>query len=149
MTNLSLRMKPLIMRKNQSAPGFHRRSSSSSSKRARQQEAIDHRSPPCSRKHKADTRPSYLHTQGVTPYFSYNVQKKILKIFSFVIYLWLFTSEAERSTGTEPVYRSRDMAYSNVAPIPLHKEQGQPKSYPDRSGTGPERRPPKSPKESA
>ena len=34
------------------------------------------------------------------------------------------------------------MAYSSAAPIPLHKEQGQQKSYPDRSGPGQERRPP-------
>ena len=32
------------------------------------------------------------------------------------------------------------MAYSNIAPIPLYKEQGQQKSYPERSGLGQVRR---------
>ena len=41
------------------------------------------------------------------------------------------TSEAERSVGNIP----KDMAYSNVAPIPLYKEQGPQKSYSDRSGS--------------
>ena len=34
------------------------------------------------------------------------------------------------------------MAYSSAAPIPLHKEQGQQKIYPEWSSSGQERRPP-------
>ena len=34
------------------------------------------------------------------------------------------------------------MAYSSTTPIPMHKEQGQPKNYPERGGPGQERRPP-------
>ena len=37
----------------------------------------------------------------------------------------MFISEADRSFEAETAYRARDMAYSTVAPIPLHKEQGQ------------------------
>ena len=59
----------------------------------------------------------------------------------------MLMSEADRSFGAEPAYRTRDVAYSNVAPIPLHKEQGQLKGLPDRSGNRAEQRPPKSPKE--
>ena len=59
----------------------------------------------------------------------------------------MFVSEAERSFESEAGYRARDMAYSNVAPIPLHKEQGQFKGFPDRSSNRTEQRPPKSPKE--
>ena len=36
------------------------------------------------------------------------------------------------------------MAYSGAAPMPLHKEQGQQKNYPERSGSGQEKRPPPS-----
>ena len=46
------------------------------------------------------------------------------------------TSEAERFDDV----KSKDMAYSNVAPIPLYKEQGQQKYYSDRSSSGQERR---------
>ena len=63
--------------------------------------------------------------------------------FCDFIYLYLPTSETQVSAANRP----RDMAYSNVAPIPLYKEQGSQKSYPDRSGSGQERHPPKSPKE--
>ena len=37
---------------------------------------------------------------------------------------------------------NRDMAYSNVGPIPLHREQAPPRNSSERSGTGQEKRPP-------
>ena len=37
---------------------------------------------------------------------------------------------------------ANSMAYSSAAPIPLYKEQGQQKIYPERSSSGQERRPP-------
>ena len=55
----------------------------------------------------------------------------------------MLTSEAERFDDA----KSKDMAYSNVAPIPLYKEQGQQKYYTDSSGSGQERCPPKGTKE--
>ena len=62
--------------------------------------------------------------------------------FCDFIYSFLLTSEAERPGGA----RSRDMAYSNVGPIPLFKEQGQQNTYSEKSGSGQERRPPKNTK---
>jgi len=41
------------------------------------------------------------------------------------------------------------MAYSSSAPIPLYKEQGQQKNYPERSGSGQERHPPQSNKKAS
>ena len=64
-----------------------------------------------------------------------------------ILFILMFMSEADRSFEAETAYRARDMAYSNVAPIPLHKEQGQLKGFPDRSGNKTEQHPPKSPKE--
>ena len=45
-----------------------------------------------------------------------------------MILSFISTSEADKNFGAEPTYRARDMACSNVAPIPSHNEQGQSKA---------------------
>ena len=44
----------------------------------------------------------------------------------------MFISEAKKHSGNALPYRAKDMAYSNAPPISLHKEQEQPKSYPEK-----------------
>ena len=62
--------------------------------------------------------------------------------------LYVFSLEAERSCQQGMMgYKAREMAYSNAAPIPLHKEQGQPKGPLERNFKRTEQRPPKSPKD--
>ena len=56
---------------------------------------------------------------------------------NYINYFPFFLEEERRDEA-----HAEGMAYSSIAPIPLHKEQGQQKSYPERSGSGQERRPP-------
>ena len=60
--------------------------------------------------------------------------------FCDYIYSFCFFLEAERHGEAN----AKSMAYSSAAPIPLHTEQGQQKSFSDRSGSGQEKRPPQS-----
>ena len=54
--------------------------------------------------------------------------------------------ESERNHQQEAGYNTREMAYSSAAPIPLHKEHGQPKGPPERNFQRTEQRPSKSQK---
>ena len=68
--------------------------------------------------------------------FEYIFQKLNMNNIFFCDYINSFSFFLEEERHGEA--HATGMAYSSAAPIPLHKEQGQQKSFQDRSGSGQE-----------